>query len=450
MDFANKKVIVMGLGLFGGGVAVTQYFCQKGAKVLVTDLRKKEDLHESLEMLQNLPIEYRLGEHRLEDFKSADLIIVNPGVPEDSIFLQEARKAKIPIDTEINIVLRNVPAPVVGITGSNGKSTTTAMIAHIFRVAGYTTWIGGNIGTSLLFDLPKMRASDWVVMELSSFQLERISGISPHIAVVTNFAPNHLDRHKTMENYAQAKQNILRFQKPWDFCILNAQYPEVCSWGNLTPAQKLIFGDYWNVFVHDGQIFYRQGNNRTPIIRVEELSLPGKANEENAMAAIAATISQGISPENVAQALRTFTGLPHRLQFLGEFMGRKIYEDSDATTPESTIVAIDTLKKPIILIAGGTDKGFDYTAMGQKIAQDVKILILMGQNANKIRMAVEKFPHQTQIFEAGSIEEAVKLARDASVPGDSITLSPAAASFGMFRNYIERAEIYQKLIQSYF
>lgn len=447
----NQKIVIMGLGLFGGGVAATQYFVEQGAQVLVTDLRKPEDLHESLAMLKSLPVQLRLGEHCMEDFLTADCIIVNPGVPDSSPYLTTARKHGIKIDTEINIVLRNTPAPVIGITGSNGKSTTTAMIAHIFKTAGYTTWLGGNIGTSLLLELNKMKPSDWVVLELSSFQLDRVDGISPHVAVVTNISPNHLDRHGTMENYTHAKQNIIRFQKPSDVCILNARLPDLESWKNLTPGRTLIFGDQSSdVCSYENKICYRQQDQMMEIIPIEKLSLTGWANQENAMSASAVALSQNIPTTVIAQALSTFVGLPHRLQFLGEFLGRRIYEDSDATTPESTMVAIDSLHKPIILIAGGSDKGFQYDLLGQKIANEVKVLILMGQNASKIRASVEKFPHTTQIYNVPDLEAGVKLARSVSQQGDTITLSPAAASFGMFRNFVERAQIFQKLIQDYF
>lgn len=451
MNWAKQKVVIMGLGLFGGGVAATQYCVEKGAEVLVTDLRKPEDLRESLALIQNLPVQLRLGEHRIEDFCNANVIIVNPGVPDNSPYLEAARKAGVMIDTEINIVLRSTPAPVIGITGSNGKSTTTAMTAHIFKTAGFNTWLGGNIGTSLLPELDKMKPSDWVVMELSSFQLDRVSGISPKVAIVTNLSPNHLDRHGTMENYGRAKQNILRFQKPEDACVLNGRYPDVCTWKDLTPGKCFIFGgSQGDVFLQDQQICYRDQGKIIPIIPIDKLSLSGWANQENAMAASAAALSQHIAPEMIAQALTTFVGLPHRLQLLGEFLGRRIYEDSDATTPESTMVAIDSLKKPIILMAGGTDKGFQYDTLGQKIANEVKILILMGQNAGKIRASVEKFPHTTQIFDVKNLEEAVKLARSLSQPGDSITLSPASASFGMFRNFVERAQIFAQLVHDHF
>ena len=204
MTWSNKKVIVMGLGLFGGGLAIARYFISKNADVLITDLREASQLEESLSALKGAPVRLCLGCHRYEDFEDADLVIANPGVPESSTYLKHARAHNIPVDTEINIFLRNVAAPVIGITGSNGKSTTTSMIHHIFTEAGYRSWMGGNIGKSLLGELDNIQRQDIVILELSSFQLERMHGISPHVAVVTNLSPNHLDRHQTMEDYAAA------------------------------------------------------------------------------------------------------------------------------------------------------------------------------------------------------------------------------------------------------
>lgn len=450
MSFANKKVVVMGLGLFGGGVGVSKYFASQGARVLVTDLRAQSQLQESLEALKDYPIEFRLGKHCEEDFLDADLVIVNPGVPDTSPFLQLIQSRNIPMDTEIHIFMSQVKAPIVGITGSNGKSTTTAMIEHILKTAGYRTWLGGNIGCSLLEQLPEIQAEHRVILELSSFQLERIQNISPHISVITNLTPNHLDRHKTMENYGKAKQNILRYQKERDFCILNGKDLEVRSWHSITPAQPMIFGSMeGDVFIQDEWMIARMQDKRIPIMQVGEISLPGKVNQENAMAAACVGIAQGVPLETIAQALKTFTGLPHRLQFLGIKAGRKIYEDSDATTPESTIAAIETLTQPIVLLAGGSHKGFSYEKLGKAIAKKVKVVILMGETAPIIEQSIQP-KENIQIIHAENIEKAIEYARNLSAEGDSVVLSPASASFGMFRNFVERAEIFKKFINQYF
>ena len=446
MKFKNKKVVVMGLGLFGGGLEVTRYFVNHGAEVLVTDLRDETQLKESLELLKDLPVKFRLGEHCEEDFINADLVIANPGVKDDSPYLKIAYENNIPVDTEINIFLQNSPAPVIGITGSNGKSTTTAMINHILETAGYKTWLGGNIGKSLLGELSNIKPEHKVILELSSFQLQRVKEISPNVAVVTNFSRNHVNWHGSMENYAKAKQNILKFQNKSDFCILNGQDPEVSQWKNLGESQKLIFNSSdGDIFIKDNKIY----SNDIPIIHTNELPLKGRANQENAMAAIAAALTQSIAPEKIAETLKTFKGLPHRMAFLGNFSGRLIYEDSDATTPESTIAAIEALNRPLILIAGGSDKGSDYSLLGDAINQKVDLLILFGETGPKIQASL-KGKRNTKVINVVNLEEAVQKSSKLSGRGYTIILSPASASFGNYRNFVERGKHFQKLVEEEF
>lgn len=350
-----RKIVIMGLGLFGGGLAAAKYFSSLHENVYVTDLRKAEELQESLSKLKDYPITYCLGKHNEDDFKDADLIIVNPGVPESSKFLNIAREHGVPIDTEINIVLRKIPAKVIGITGSNGKSTTTAMIHHILQYHGYKVWLGGNIGHSLLSDIDTIKKDDIVVLELSSFQLERLNK-SPHIAVITNFSKNHLDRHKTMENYAKAKQNIFRYQESDGICILNGNDAALMKWIPDIPGKYKRFGLESDVFIEDQAIFANIEGKKGYIINIKDLPLSGRANYENAMAAILAVLSFNKTLKNIDKALMTFQGLPHRMELVGIYNGCKIYNDSDATTAESTIAAITSVPPPIILIAGGVIK----------------------------------------------------------------------------------------------
>lgn len=448
-NFKDKKVLVMGLGLFGGGLTVSKYLIEQGANVLITDLRKPEELKESLARLGNLPVTLRLGEHREEDFMNADIVIANPAVPDSSPYLKIAREHNAIIDTEINIFIRNCPAPIIGITGSNGKSTTTSMINHIFETAGYKTWLGGNIGKSLLEDLPNISINDIVILELSSFQLERIQGKSPKIAVVTNISPNHLDRHITMENYAHAKQNLIRYQTNQDYCILNGKDPQMKEWGNITPATKYYFGGSdSDITIQNDVICYRIQGEWHELMKANEIPLPGIVNQENAMAASMAGLSWGIPAEKIAEALKTFKGLPHRLELVGEFLSCKIYEDSDATTPESTIAAIHSFSKPFILIAGGGNKGFDYTELGKHISNNVRVLILMGETAPLMRQCVDS--NKVDIHDVSNMTEAVTLAKELALPHDIIVLSPAATSFGLFRNFVERAEVFKNNVYNIF
>lgn len=448
-NFKDKKILVMGLGLFGGGLAVSKYLIEKGAQVLITDLRKPEELKESLTSLGNLPVTLRLGEHRKEDFMNADVVIANPAVPDSSPYLKIAHEHNAIIDTEINIFIRNCPAPIIGITGSNGKSTTTSMINHIFETAGYKTWLGGNIGKSLLEDLPNISINDVVILELSSFQLERIQGKSPKIAVVTNLSPNHLDRHKTMENYAYAKQNLIRYQTKSDYCILNGKDPKMKEWESITPATTYFFGGSdSHITILNDAICYRIKGEWQELMNINNIPLPGIVNQENAMAATMAGLSWGIPPEKIVQALKTFKGLPHRLEFVGEFLGCKVYEDSDATTPESTIAAIHSFSKPFILIAGGGNKGFDYTELGKHISANVRVLILMGETAPLMRQCVDDT--KVEIHDVANMTEAVTLAKELAQPNDILVLSPAATSFGLFRNFVERAEVFKNNVYNIF
>lgn len=445
----------MGLGLFGGGVGVSQFLVSQGARVLVTDLRPASQLQESLVLLKDVPVGLRLGEHKKEDFVNTDVILVNPAVPDNSPFLELAHQHNIALDTEINIFMRESKAPIIGVTGSNGKSTTAAMIAHIFRTAGHQVWLGGNIGHSLLEDLPQIAPEHWVVMEISNFQLDRLPWvrISPHIAVITNLSPNHLDRHTNMEEYAAAKQNILKYQQPQDICVLNGHDPLVSTWGNLTVGRKIFFNRQGpqSVFLANGTIFWQNDQDKTAIIASRDIPLPGKAYEEDTMAASAVAISQNISPEVIAKAIRSFQGLPHRLEFCGIFNGRRLYNDSNATTPESTMAALEAIPGPIVLIAGGAGKKMSYVKMGKEIAAKAKIVILLGDTAAEIAEAIKKSTDTPpRIVEVDNLEEAVKCARALSLSGDAVILSPASTSFGMFRNFAERGDTFKKLIVKYF
>jgi UDP-N-acetylmuramoylalanine--D-glutamate ligase len=455
MELKNKKVVVMGLGLFGGGVGVTKYLVSQGAQVVVTDLRTPDKLQESLAQIEKLPVTLRLGEHRTEDFAAADLTLVNPAVPNNSPFLKLAAERHIPLDTEMNIFLREVKSPVIAITGSNGKSTTAAMIAHIWQNAGYKVWLGGNIGHSLLEDLPNIGQSDWVVIEISSFQLERTAWakISPHIAVVTNLSPNHLDRHGTMQEYGAAKQNILRFQQKSDVAVLNACDAYVSRWGKYSAGRKIFFGKRGPhaVFIENESIIWRDKRKDIPVMLVSDVPLPGKAYQEDAMAAVAVAMRQGIAPATISAAMRTFQGLPHRLEFCGNGERRRLYNDSNATTPESTIAALEGVAGPIVLIAGGSSKKMGYAELGKVIARKVKVMLVMGETADEIVAEVNKCSNPLpQIVRVQNLEQAVERAYALSAPGDAVILSPASTSFGMFRNFAERGDIFKQLVQKYF
>ena len=324
VSLVNRRVSVIGLGLFGGGVGVTRWLCGQGARVTVSDQADESQLAESIRALDGLDITLHLGAHREEDFLNADLLVVNPAFPKDHPLLQKA--ATVPRTSEINLFLQRCPARVVGVTGSVGKSTTTAMAGEILAKK-FTTHVGGNIGRSLLEDLPNIQPDHVVVLELSSFQLEDLPLIaaSPHLSLITNFAPNHLDRHGTMDAYADAKKNIFRYQNPDDVLILNRSEGATGSWADEAPGRVCWFN---------------------PASEPFELSVLGAHNQTNAQAAFAIARQFGVDRNLAAEALKRFSGLPHRLQLVAEKNGVRYYNDSKCTTPSGAIVALEPSPPP--------------------------------------------------------------------------------------------------------
>jgi len=461
-NLKDKRVLVMGLGLFGGGAGVARFLVNHGAQVTVTDLKGEQDLQESLEALKGLPIRYRLGGHKEEDFKDADMIVVNPAVPRESRFLEIARKAEVVLETEMNLFFKLCPARIIGITGTNGKSTVTALVGSILKEFHPGTWVGGNIGRSLLEDVEKIGTGDLVVLELSSFQLEALGEIkkSPQVAVVCNLSPNHLDRHKTIENYISAKKNILRFQGPEDFAILNRDDAEVKGWKGECKSQVIFISTeeelQEGIYLHrtnagqggeTGQILVRLKDKEEVLDVMKDFRLPGRHNLENALLAVAAAYILEAKEEHIRAGLCEFKGLEHRLEPVAEIGGVRYYNDSIATTPEATIAALAALSGPIILIAGGYDKGLSFEGLAERIRERVKACVLLGQTALKIKMAIGQARESTpEIKEASSLAEAVQVARLMAVPGDTVLLSPASASYDMFRNFAERGRQFKELV----
>ena len=428
-ELAGVKVTVIGLGRFGGGVGVTRWLCGQGATVTVTDQAGRNELAESIQALDGMDVAFHLGGHDRADFLAAELLIVNPAVPREMPLLAEAAAAGVPRTTEINLFLQRCAAPVVGVTGSVGKSTTTAMIGDILR-RRRTTHVGGNIGGSLLEELPRILPDHVVVLELSSFQLEDlpIIGVSPHVAVMTNLAPNHLDRHGTMDAYAAAKKNIFAFQTGRDVLILNAADPIVSKWAAQAPGRVEMFDPRGEPF---------------------ELSLPGAHNQANAQAAWTAARQFGIDRATAAQALRDFPGLPHRLQFVTRRDGVRYFNDSKCTTPGGAIVALEAFPpRQAVIIVGGYDKHVSFEELGTALARRAKAVVALGATREAIIAAIQA--SQTEgtppIERAEDLPAAVALAKKHAAPGDVILLSPACASYDMFTNYEERGQKFVELV----
>lgn len=437
----------MGLGNFGGGLGAVQFLVRRGARVTVTDLWFEADLAPSLAQLADTPPEaLHLGGHTAADFTDTDLVVVSPAVPTDNHFLNLARQAGVPLTSEMNLFWELNPAPIVAVTGSNGKSTTTAMTHAILEAAGCKSWLGGNIGKSLLPLVDQITPTDVVVLELSSFQLEDLDRLrrSPHVAIVTNFSANHLDRHGALDNYRTAKQAILRWQSPTDFSILNQDDADVAGWP--TGGQKLFFGLHdegrEGLFMTAGRTaVFRSAGQEQHVAIGEWLTLPGTHNLQNALAATCAALSFKVTGTAIERGLRGYKALPHRLELVTEAGGRQFYNDSLATTPESAIVALAAFEQPIILFAGGYDKGSDLTEMARAIAsKPVKAVALMGTTGPRLGELLDDLDPQHRVARrrCESFDESFEWAVTQSRPGDVLLLSPGCASYDWFRNFADR------------
>ena len=454
-SFKGKKITVMGLGLFGGGVGAVKYLASQGAEVTVTDLKSVEELSASLKLLEGLPVKLRLGKHYEEDFVNVDMLVVSPAVPNDSRFLQLAFENNICIDSELSIFFKLCPAPVIGITGSNGKSTTTSLLGEMLKEAGIKTWVGGNIGISLLENLDEIETDDIVVLEISSFQLEYLARIeaSPHISIVTNIAPNHLDRHKTMENYIGTKKAIVHYQQEDDYAILNYDDPTLKKWEGESKGRHLWFSITKELehgtFLKNNEIIINHNSTRTVIPCSTQINIKGTHNWQNIMAASYVATLMHANVESIKNAIIGFTGLEHRLEYVHTINQVQYYNDSKATTPEAAIAGIKAFDSPTVLIAGGYDKKVSLHQFAQECIRNTKCVILIGETANTIQKLIQDIKGEKtkpEVYMAASLDESVKRASEVAEPGDIVLLSPACASFGMFANFEERGKKFKELV----
>jgi len=422
----------MGLGRFGGGVDVARFAHGAGANVIVTDLAPAEQLSDSLSRLRDLDgIEFHLGSHDPADFEQADIIVANPAVPGDNKFLQIARRANRFVTSQVNIFFELCPAKIIGITGANGKSTTTALTAHLLKNTMYEkVWLSGNIGNQpLLTTLEEISPDDLVVLELSSFQLEQLAEIqkAPDVALLTNLTPNHLDRHGTFANYCAVKEYIFKFQKPDD------NRPAV----SIFNAEDKIAAEWFEKYNNDaGRICIKFSADDVSEELRKCFALPGRANLSNLDAAMAVAGLFDVTDDDIKNALPAFKALPHRLELVETINGVSWYNDSKATTPEGAITALDAFDKPIIIIAGGYDKNLPFDKLGEKIVQKAKAAILIGQTAPKIAQAITsanlslKGVAATEQSEAATEQgvAATKQGEAATKQGEAVTEQGAAAT----------------------
>ncbi|MAT15317.1 MAG: UDP-N-acetylmuramoyl-L-alanine--D-glutamate ligase, partial [Planctomyces sp.] len=430
-----------------GGVAAAKYLINNGAALTITDAAAEEQLTKSLDELGDyldVVQELSLGRHREEDFREAKLLVVNPAVLPDNEWVQYSRRNHVPVTTELGLCwneLRFVGAKISAVTGSNGKSTTAALLHSLLDTYFARAWLGGNLGGSLLPDVDRIRVSDWAVLEVSSFQSHYLDSVEPgpHVAIVTNFSPNHLDWHCTLEHYRASKQLLLDRQDWTGIAVLNADDPPSRDWP--VKGEKRLFG-----LTSDDQLLVNGERIDWPVL--EWTGLKGRHHLANIAAAMTAAQAIGVPLEAMEAGLRKYTPLPHRLQRVGELAGREFYNDSLATTPESAIAALHAFDQPIILLAGGYDKGSDLEPFAHAMSNRCKQVVLMGVTGEKLARHLDAMPHRTAEYTvADDFKHALDLAWSGSEPGDVILLSPGCASYGWFRDFRERGERFTQEFQ---
>jgi len=452
----EMKVVIIGLGR--QGTALARFLAQAGEEVTVSDLRDRVELADRLAELEGLPIRYVLGEHPFSLLDQADMLYLSGGVAADAPIVLEARRRSIPLSNDAQLFLERCPAPVVGITGSAGKTTTTAMLGEMCRAAGLRTWVGGNIGNPLISDLDQIEPGDWVVMELSSFQLELMT-VSPHVAAVLNITPNHLDRHKTMEAYIAAKRNIVAHQTSEDFALLGYNDANARSLALETPAHLLWFSDGAEVdegaFKTNGELTLRLGDTNRVICCASEVRLRGHHNLLNVLAVCALAGVVGVPLEVMRQVATTFTGVEHRLELVRELNGVRWYDDSIATAPERSVAAMCSFEEPLVLLAGGRDKQLPWGKFADEAVRRVRHLVTFGEAGPMIAQVVEGRLKRGSadgdallegVTQVKTLEEAVETAARLARPGDVVLLSPGGTSFDAFRDFAERGDRFKELV----
>jgi len=445
IELKGKRVLVIGMARTG--VATALFCASRGAMVTATDTRGAEDLGEAIEKLHEAGIRVQLGHYLVNILQEQELIVPSPGVPPDAPLLQEARALGLTIWSEVELADHFLYGTLIGITGSNGKTTTTALIEHILHAAEFSTVLAGNIGTPLIAHVGETTEQTITVAELSSFQLELIESFAPNIAVFLNLTPDHLDRHKTMAAYGAAKARIFENQTAADFAVLNADDGASAAYAPARP-QVLWFSRTAEVkqgaFVRNGQIVLRRDGRDQEILSVGDISLPGAHNLENVLAAVVATNLAGAQPAQIASGIRSFKGVEHRIEFVAEVQGVRYYNDSKATNVDATLKALNSFSGLILVILGGKDKDSDYTRLRDALREKAILALLIGAAADKIEKQIEG---SVAIERAGTLENAVNSAFRAAHSGDIVLLAPACASFDQFQNYEHRGRVFKELVR---
>lgn len=458
-NWDEKRVLMIGAAR--QGIALSRFLAERGASVILNDRRPQEALKKAQEELSGLDITWVTGEHPIEILEDIDLVCLSGGIPLDLPIVQEAVHQNIPLSNDSQIFLEETPCPVIGITGSAGKTTTTALVGEIarrhseLRKPENKVWVGGNIGNPLIQNVDKMKPNDLAVMELSSFQLE-IMTKSPHIAAILNLTPNHLDRHKTMSKYISAKSQILTNQSPEDIAVLNRDDFQVRKLYSEVKGRRITFGlnPPYNkqdaTYLKRDKLYLQATGEVAKIMKTDVINLRGTHNLYNILAAIAISAAATFSLQAIYDGIVAFEGVPHRLEFIREYGGADWYNDSIATAPERTIAALESFDQPIILLAGGRDKDLPWDKLATMIHQKVDHLILFGEAAELIHEVVGETnpPLRPQTIDrCKGLEEAVHKAAERVEPGDVVLLSPGGTSFDEFTDFEERGRRFRQWVK---
>jgi UDP-N-acetylmuramoylalanine--D-glutamate ligase len=446
-DLAGKRVLVVGLARTG--VAASLFAAANQAIVTATDEKKEGEMTETAAKLRKAGVKLDLGGHTEAAFLDQDLIVISPGVPVKLPPLDLARSRGVAVWSEIELAWRFLRGKLVAITGSNGKTTTTSLVAHILKNAGIPTLVGGNIGVPLVSLIETSTDSSVTVAEISSFQLEATEVFRPGIGVLLNLTPDHLDRHASFEEYADAKMRMFENQLEGDNAVLNADDPEVTR---RMPSRPHVF---WfsrqkrvaqGAFLREDQIIFRNEGSEVAVARRDEIALRGEHNVENVLAACAAAYLAGATPTAIASGVKTFQGVEHRLEFVAEVGGVKFYNDSKATNVDAALKAVEAFPGPLVVILGGTDKGSPYTPLREPLRARARLTILIGAAADRI---AADLGDAVPAVNAGTLDRAVQLAVERARPGDTVLLAPACSSFDQFENYEHRGRTFKELVAKF-
>lgn len=446
MQVAGKNILVVGMAR--SGVAAAEFLARRGARVTVNDAKPEAELKDA-PALRAMGIEIAGGSHPAALFENADLIVVSPGVPLALDAFARARAAGVPIVGEVELASRFLRGRLVGITGSNGKTTTTTLAGEVLKQAGLPVLVGGNIGMPLISLVEASTDDGFTVIELSSFQLEAVDQLHLFASVIINITPDHLDRYDSMDDYAAAKANILRNQTVADYAVLNADDERVSKLETMTPARIIGFSRRRElaegIFLRGREIVSRWNGAVRTLITRDEIRLRGDHNLENIMSALAVGLACGAAPDSMRRTVAEFKGVEHRLEFVADINGVRFYNDSKATNVDAAIKCIEAFDRGVIVILGGKDKGGDYAPLAPLIRARCEHVILIGAAADKIGAALEG---TKPLHRAATMPEAVAMGLTLAAPGDTVLLAPAAASFDMFENYEHRGRVFKQAVQS--